>query len=116
LKGIGSPRQFDLFIQFIEKSVHSNNFSSFFEYGFLLLNGFIGNNKEKEATLYFKKSADHQERDETFWFGFSLFEGRGIKRDFHQGLRMMECSKNQKYFPSKLYLSAIPSYYQSVRY
>jgi TPR repeat protein len=116
LKGIGISRIFSLYTQFIEKSAQEDNSSAFFEYGFLLLNEFLGSNKEMEAVSYFKKSADDQEIEGMFWFGLCLFEGKGIGRDSYKGIEMMEYSRNQEFLPSELYISSIPLYYHSIRY
>jgi TPR repeat protein len=110
LKGIGTTRNFNLFIHFIEKSAAAHYSFAFFEYGFLLLHEFCGMKKEKEAISYFKKSADNQEKDGMFWYGLCVFEGKGIKKDIYEGFEMMKYSMQQKYFLSELYLSAIKFY------
>jgi hypothetical protein len=47
-----------------------------FEYGFCLLTGFIQNEKHNEALLYLQQNRDLQEREEIFYFGIRLFEGK----------------------------------------
>jgi TPR repeat protein len=114
LSGSGVNRNIDLFLEPLQKSVEANQLVASFDYGFVLFTVMIMPNKQKEAVLYFQKFANLQEAEECF--GLCLNEGIGIQRDHRKGLKMIGASLNLGYFPSDLYLTAIPSSHYSIKY
>jgi TPR repeat protein len=72
-----------------------------------LFNGIFIQRNEKESVSYFKKSCQQYKKDGLFWYGFCLFEGKGVDQNCYFGGDFIERSVEKHFFLAELYYSLI---------